>query len=179
MASNNSTCKKIDVDLTGLDVSKIKGTRNNNYGPTFTEYTVINQDYLMQYVNERIHFEIAPEMLIYTTVTYPGAGPHIDFCKVALNYYADAFDEETFFFKEKEGYQGISHRDIKSYSLDSIEVIDKFIAKKGDCFLLNTHKIHAVKMPATDKVRTIVRFAWVNYSYDQIVDTIHVRDQNI
>lgn len=42
--------KKLDINCSHLDISKLKGDKKNSYGPTFLEYNILDWNYLKYFV---------------------------------------------------------------------------------------------------------------------------------
>jgi hypothetical protein len=73
--------------------------------------------------------------------------PHKDWgLSCCINYYFDPGNAITCWYNEKLTASPIINDEYKIYRYDpqDIVLVDKFIAEKNDCYLLNNSKIHSV-----------------------------------
>jgi hypothetical protein len=166
--------KKLNVDLSEIDFSRVKGTPINNFGKNFIEHSIKDIDYLETFLSKKILFQIKPDMINVTDILTPGADPHTDFRPVTLNYYGSYIDDNdiTFFYKKAVGQ---SVREVCIYDPKTLIPVDAFKAKQGDCILLNTHIPHSVKMAETNtEPRTMLRLGWLDRTFDEILESIKI-----
>lgn len=170
----NNKFQKINVSLSGLDILPFKGPKTFN-NPTFVEYAILNRLELIKMIWSRVQFNIMPEMVNITEIVYPGSAPHTDTFPTALNFYLDANEDETFFWDEIDPIT-TKRTGLIGYDIDKLIKTDSFIAKKDDCFMLNTSKIHSVNMRETESRRIILRFIWRKHSFEEILNSIKIMD---
>lgn len=166
--------KKLDLDFGAIDLSLIKGDPNNSYGKTFIEHPVKHLEYVLDIIRPKIKFNIRPNRINITDIISPGADPHCDHWPVALNYYFDADGNDTTYFYKLKNENEYQHREVKIYNKNDLQVVDSFIANRGDCYLLNTHAPHAVYMATENSVRTMLRFTWFNQTFDDVLNSIEI-----
>lgn len=165
---------KINLNLSEIDISELKGIQINSYGDTFHEFELLNQSLLFEILSTKIKFDILPSRCLITDILSPGAGPHTDAWPTALNYYFNAGDDITYFFNEINNTGGYEHREVRRYPRNNLKIVGTFLANKDECYLLNTHRIHAVYMPVPKKTRTMLRFVWFNHNYDAVLNSINL-----
>lgn len=166
--------KKLDLPLRDIDLPRIKGALSGQYGPTFFEYSIADRVYLRDLIKSRIKFHLAPKTVLVTTITSPGALAHTDRWKTALNYYFDAGNDQTYFYREKTVDSGSVVREIKVYDPNNLEVIGTFVANIGESYLLDTHCIHSVTVGQERQSRTMLRFTWEHDDFDTVLNSIEV-----
>lgn len=166
--------KKLELPLTDLDLTRLKGPLTGQYGPTFFEYSIADKAYLKNIITSRIKFHIVPKTVLVTTITSPGAFAHTDRWRTALNYYFDAGQDTTYFYREKNLDSGSAVREIKIYDHDNLEVLGTFTANQGESYLLDTHTIHSVSVDQSRGSRTMLRFTWEHDSFTTVLDSIEL-----
>jgi hypothetical protein len=166
--------KKLDINCSHLEISKLKGNKKNNYGPTFLEYDILDWNYLKDFVVKNFILKIRPDRINVTDIVDHGADVHTDHWPVALNFYLTTTGDTTKYFKVK-GVNGTQVREVKVYNLEDLEEVDSFVANTGDCYLIDTHSPHSVLHEGERKIRTILRFTWFNKTIDEIADSIKIR----
>jgi hypothetical protein len=165
--------KKLNATL-NIDVDYVKGNLSHSVAPVFYEFSIKNKDYIYKILEKKFNFKIKPLLINLTEIHNPGVIPHCDKWNVALNCYLNAGEETTFFWKEKNSkisYLKNLHGTLM-YSIDNLEKIKSFVAKKGDCFLINTHQIHSVEV--IDTPRIILRFIWFEQDFEKILNSIEI-----
>ena len=162
--------QKINISFLELDFVKLKGVNAFDL-PRFKEFTIIDTDYLFAILNKQVQFDVTPRVNI-TEITYPGAGPHTDTWQTALNFYFDANEDETFFWKELNTTLD-SKKGLVSYNQTNLEKIGSFKANKGDCYLIDVgNSIHSVKMYTPNTTRKILRLFWHELSFKQVLQSL-------
>ena len=159
--------KKLNISFPELDFVKLKG-KNSFDLPRFKEFDIIDTAYLFGILDKQIQFDNPPCVNI-TEITYPGTGPHTDHWPTAINFYFDASNDETFFWKEINQSLDLK-KGLTVYDPKNLEQIDSFKANKGDCYLLDVgNSIHSVKMYGPNMTRRILRLYWQELSFDQVL----------
>ena len=166
--------KKLNLDFSELDLLLIKGNPNNSYGKTFIEHPVKHLEYVLNIIRSKIKFNIRPNRINITDIVFPGADPHCDHWPVALNYYFDADGHDTTYFYKLKNENEYQHREVKIYNKNDLQIIDSFVANRGDCYLLNTHIPHAVYMATENPNRTMLRFTWFDKTFDDVLNSIEI-----
>lgn len=83
--------------------------------------------------------------------------PHTDSMnKISINFYMKTHDAVTSFYNVKRGFSLLSlgskiegQTDGRVFEEDSLFKINEFTAKDGDVWILNTKRVHSVRMPGT------------------------------
>jgi hypothetical protein len=95
--------------------------------------------------------------------------PHIDPArKTALNFYINTCEEITVFYKPLQNNINytVKHR-YKSFSMNDICEVDRFVARNNSLFLLDTTKIHNVINMTSGFERTILSCSFAE-SFDEV-----------
>jgi hypothetical protein len=171
----NNKFQKINVSLLNLDILAFKGPKLFN-SPTFVEYIILNRIRLNELISSRIEFGIMPDFVNITEIIYPGSAPHTDTLPTALNFYLDAAEDETIFWEQKNSSMISEHGGLRGYDINKLIKTESFIAKKDDCFMMNTSIIHSVNMNTVGSKRIILRFMWAKNSFEEILDSIKIPD---
>jgi hypothetical protein len=170
--------KKLNVSFSELEYAKLKGELAVKY-PTFTEFFILDKNYLFDILNKQIKFNIRPNANI-SEVIYPGANPHTDKWPTSINFYLDAGNDETSFWKEivsstEAGSQPVDRTSgPKSYKEVPLEKTGSFVANTGDCYLMNVWAIHSVKINTMNITRKILRLYWDELSFDEVLQSIEI-----
>jgi hypothetical protein len=166
--------KQIQLKLDHIDIDYIKGNLLYSNSPWFYEFSIRNKDYLYNILEKKVIFKIKPLFLNLTEIYKPGTNPHCDKWSTALNYYLNAGNETTFFWKEKT--PNINFEKTKQgtlrYAFTDVEKTSSFVARKDDCFLIDTHQIHSVEV--IDPPRIILRFIWFEQDFEKILNSIKI-----
>lgn len=168
--------KKLNLDLGSIDFERLKG-ESFPFSRSFFEIRIRDWDYLKEILAGKIKFNIRPDRINVTEIVYPGAHPHVDAWTVALNYYFNTGSEATNFYKVKEdGAKSKTHRDpsVLVYDLEDLDHIGSFSADVGDCYLLDTKAIHAVRVNSAEAVRKIMRITWLKGSVEEIYNSLEI-----
>jgi hypothetical protein len=102
-----------------------------------------------------IKFKIDPIRICYAEIVGHGTlGAHRDYgAKTALNFYINSCNATTNFYRTD------NHSNKNIFTMSEIELIDSFIAKDNEYYLLNVDQIHSVIFPETGK-RTFITWQW-------------------
>jgi len=159
--------QKLNITFEELDFVKLKGDKSTDF-PRFTEFFIIDTNYLFDVLGKQVQFDIIPNVNI-TEITYPGAIPHTDIWQTAINFYFEVGDDETFFWKQIN-MSSKSKEGLGLYNPKNLEIVGSFKANKGDCYLLDVgNSIHSVKMNIPNTTRRILRLFWHDLSFDQVL----------
>jgi hypothetical protein len=124
-------------------------------------------------------FGIKPDRVTLATITGQGfLAPHKDHnTLVTLNYYAQASDDITIFYKTVESakakqYEGKEQANIFDVN-DLIEDVC-FIANSNEAFLLDVSQVHAVLKKSVEP-RVFISYAWEKTTYQQVLDSLKIK----
>lgn len=108
--------------------------------------------------------------------------PHIDsYIKCSVNYYFNADDERTVFYRVLTGAHGFpmkTDRDTgKKFKYSDVEEIDSFIAKPSEVWILDVSKPHNLISP-DNKVanRKAIVLQTSHFTYDQVLEMIESKN---
>ena len=162
--------KKLNLNFHDINLDNLIGIQQlkNNYR-TFLQFDIKDHTYLDSLINSKIKFKINPDYINITKITLPGAPPHTDLWKTALNIYITAYNDKTYFWKNLSEENLKTETSANFYS-NNIELTETFTANTGDCYLINTHSIHSVEVKKSP--RYILRFAWMNHTFHEIENSI-------
>lgn len=152
----NLSYQKINVDLSDLDCSKVISTDLEFVilKKTFFQYRILDNNYLQSYIETKLNFGILPDVSHVTEIIHPGITIHKDRWKTALNFYISTDPEDTTTFYTNP---------VQTTSFNN-----------NDCILMNTHVPHAVNVKNKNAKRLILRFAWMDREFDEILNSISV-----
>lgn len=164
--------KKVSLDLTNIDITKLKGEFYESFGNTFHHYRIKDIDYLMSLVNQQIRFLLQPDWVFIAEITDSGVNPHVDTCMTVLNYYIDSQNSITCFFKPmsdttatmvKSKYDDSDKESrVFEYNLKELELRASFKALDHEAYLLDTHSIHLVNKQKRNLPRRMIRWLWMD-----------------
>ena len=159
--------KKINLPILNLNIDTILGNQISSY-PNFFQYST-NIGIL-----EDLQFQITPFLINVTKITSPGVSPHIDGPPVALNYYLNAGQNSTKFWKTRNSSDMNKFNDDvpKKFLLADLIQVNEFVANTHDWYLFDTKVIHSVTMPKDSDPRFILRFFWKDHSFDEILNSL-------
>jgi len=195
--------KKLDFTL-DIDIEKIKtderivsyAIKKSNdvadmYSETFVSYKLKDVDYFTELVLLTLKFNIEPGAINYTEVVKEGTPPHVDVLDgnmVVLNYYVQTEDDATLFWEPKiarveptpikQGLNGgpIDDDDtaVGYDDISKLKLVNYFVAKTNDAYLLDTSVIHSVSKRNYNSVRKLIRFFWSNHTFDEVLNSIEI-----
>jgi hypothetical protein len=162
---------KLSIPEIHPNIEKIKGNCTMKTR-MFLEYEIKDMNYLNELLENKIHFGIPPTQVNLTEILYPGPTLHTDGWSVAMNIYLTAGNDVTSFwqFTNKDRIHNPSK--LTFYAQASVEQIGEFKANVMDCYLLDVHKIHTVKVNEPNSVRQILRFTWATNTFDEVLKSI-------
>lgn len=167
---NDTFCYKklslIAPDLSNVDLSSFEKMPKTVYA-TPTDEQLKERELLIKKNNGNFsieHFEVPNDIMRLFLKTLPiellyfigdvglqvlkgdkQVVPHIDRGrKVVINYYYDVSDETTIFYDKINDQHGIVHNGSNIYLEEELTVIEEFIAKPNDVYLLDVSCIHNV-----------------------------------
>ena len=171
---------KFDSGLVlGHDLSALKGENSYNYlsGNSAIIYSKISNMAILagKYFTKKL-FEIEPHLIYYGEIPGPGSlDPHIDHgATVVANFYFDANESVTTFYKQKEDATSKVYDTMQStgiFDLNSVTPIESFQAKDGESYLLNVRKIHGVMSPKAGS-RKFINMQWYGIEFDAVRNSI-------
>lgn len=179
--------KKINLDLRGIDIERIKGPFFEAYGEQFIQYAIKDPDYFNDLLSKQIKFGIPPVLNCYTEVSgTDGAGQtgHTDACMTALNYYIVTSNCITLFWRSVQPekrmvipqIRGINDTEsVTTYSYDPCDLtyVSSFVARDHEAYLLDTHQIHSIKKPILSPNRVFIRWLWY-VPYEEVLSSIEI-----
>jgi hypothetical protein len=187
MLQLNTLFYKIDLLLNPLDIDCIKGSMNQQYGPSnakFVGYKIADFDYFVKLHPPGFKFKIKPSTVLYVEITGEGlVSPHIDpHVQCALNYYIEPANCVTAFYKLKSEYEELySPQELsantdksliaKGYRLSDVECIGEFKANPNEAYLMSTSEIHSVAKP-DNSIRKFISYRWKDNSYDEVLQSL-------
>jgi hypothetical protein len=179
--------KKINLDLSGLDLSKIRGgSLQEGYLDTFRSYNLLDDEYFQNFLSQRIKFKIPPLAINYTEISNYGALPHTDPPLAIINYFINSADAVTTFWEVKNKNEDIGytmpklqHDGSKTKSgsvvyndLTKLTEIGSFRTESNCAYVLNPRIIHSISKPNLDDQREFIRFLWLDLSIEELIDNI-------
>ena len=158
-----------------MELDKIKGSFRNGYGDAFKEYIIKDLDYIIECIKFKIKFNIRPSRVNVTDIHSPGAKAHTDAWPASLNLYFNASGgEDITTFYERQNDNQIDVGAVKRFNETDLIPIATFTANQGDCYLLNTFIPHSVELKQPNDVRTILRFTWLDTSFEEVLKSIQL-----
>lgn len=187
---------KINFKFDNLDIERIKGEQAERYGiPTchLTHFMIKDFDYFKSLHAGKIKFHIMPSFAYYTLVEgITGLPPHIDNgTTAALNCYIEAGNTTTTFYAKNDKtkmYQvngelfddgeKKTHPITGTVDIKNLDIVGEFTANDGDSYLIRVDMLHGITAP--QGVRSMISYRWYdNYSFQEILDSIEIPNQNI
>lgn len=176
--------KKINLDLQGIDINRLKGSYAEGYGPTFKSYTIKDPEYLDSLVFAQIKFNISPTWNCYTEISGDGAPTaHTDTSMTTLNYYIMSSNCVTVFWEtvnpenrilvpQSRGDNQDSESATYTYDPKGLRFKGSFMAKDHEAYLLDIHQIHSVKKNPNAPNRAFIRWLWLDVPFEAVLDSI-------
>ena len=166
--------KKLNLSLSEIDIANIKGDSEYD-SSTFKQFSITDKHYLIDLLSSKIRFAVLPHEVNITEILHPGVSPHADSWPTAMNFYFNATDDETCFWKE------INPTDITTKTgptqfdnIKNLKNVGSFRANTGDCYLLDVGSIHSVKMNVPNTKRQILRLSWYKFNFNQILHSFKI-----
>lgn len=146
---------------------------------TFIQYNVKNANEFKSLLDKHLSIGTPPDLINFTEILSPGAGPHIDGFQTALNYYVTADQQDqTMFWRVPDKdivLESVSPKFESFFNQrNNLIHLETHTASKGDWILINTHVIHSVNVTSTTP-RLILRLIWNTRSFETIQNTIEPR----
>lgn len=146
---------------------------NNKYTERFIEYKVTDLSALLDIIHKKIKFTIAPNSILFTDIIGPGVPAHCDRWVTAMNIYLNAGKNDTTTFYNHDS-SGVQVRQVKVFSPDKLIYNSSFVAEQGQCWLLNTHMPHDVKIEQAGFRRSMLRITWENVDFHTVLNSINI-----
>ena len=140
---------------------------------TLLEYYVIKDvNYILSQHIRKI-CNIDPTYIIYAQITNKGLlGAHIDHGPIVnLNFYLQAAEDITHFYKKNEkvtGYQYTGQKEANIFDYRELEHVGSFVANTNEAYLLNVSEIHSVEK-VTDTKRSFISYCWHHNTYEEVL----------
>jgi hypothetical protein len=96
-----------------------------------------------------------------------------------MNIYLSSGDDITSFWQFTNKDRVHNPSSLTFYDQAGVEQIGEFKANVMDCYLLDVHKIHTVKISEPNSVRQILRFTWDNHTFNEVFNSITIGEQSI
>lgn len=172
--------EKINVEFDLNKISSYIGDLKVSYNDTFLEYSVNDPQGLSDLIQDNITFKIQPSKLLFTTIRRSGTKIHTDAWPVSMNIYLYSSDASmTQYYEDTDAYywqERPGNTRTKIFT-DTTKMIPskQFIAKTGDCYLINTSLPHRVIQNSAMSSRQMLRLVWQNRTYDEILNSMTIR----
>jgi len=137
--------KKINLPILDVGLESLRGQKLREF-PNFIEYEV-NRELLGD-----LSFKLQPDNINLTEITPPGVMPHKDAWPVGLNFYINAGDDSTYYWKLKSDNDRDSLVRPTGFAKAELQFVNSFKAKTNEWYLLDTKKIHSVEMTNTKRI---------------------------
>jgi hypothetical protein len=168
--------KKLNTSPLEIDTDRLKNSSTYSRA-TLEEFSINDREYLFTILDNQFQFNIAPRLINVTEIVYPGIKPHTDSFPVSMNFYFDVGGDETCFWKNVNLKESPLMGFKRSHSTEKdLQKIGSFIANKGDCYLLDVSNIHSVNISTPNTARKILRLCWWDYSFDEILESIKLKN---
>jgi len=168
--------KKLNLPLLDLTLEDLTLTQGYVNTPNFNEFKIQNQDLLNKRLGQVLQFLLPPDEVNITTITYPGTRAHRDGWPTALNFYLTAGTERTWIWRIRDGVMPSTPANASKYvsvfEYKDLEQVDSYVAQQHDFYLLSTNTIHSVWKDQGSAPRHILRFAWREAEFDQVLASI-------
>lgn len=168
----------LDIDI---DLNSLKGSISTQYPGTTTPMTLsyyyVN-NYKLFYEKLPMFMDLVPDIILIAEINGPGyLGAHRDHGpKCVLNWYVESNNDKTIFYKEKSNakpYIAAGEKTANIYNIEDIEIVDEFVAKDNEMYLLNVSEIHSVHSHNAG-VRRFINLAWHNIDYNTVLQRIRM-----
>lgn len=117
------------------------------------------------------------DFYIYTMQTNCAISPHIDNnVKAVINFYLNPSNCKTNFYKirkDSESYKVENQTSGLTFKKSSLDLIDGFIAKPNEAWLLNVSIPHSIEPLSNDLVnRFAITVQTIKYNFDQVKEML-------
>ncbi len=181
----NQYYNKIDLNLSDLDIDRIKGDPWEFYGHTFLQYVIKDTNYLNDLIKDRIQFGIEPQAVFYTEIIDTGVMiPHVDLATAVLNYYIESGDAITVFWEIVGQAQTrplssnrngtVEHQGTMEFDIKDLRFAEKMCAQDHEAYLLNTGRPHSINKKPSKPNRKMIRWLWHDVAYEDVLASIHI-----
>lgn len=147
----------------GIDTEELRGK-------TLLRYFEINDIVAFHNTIDNYNFKIPPDSIQIWQIENQGwLDVHRDKgnAKVSLNYYIETSEDETIFYKPKDG---IVREDYHVYEFEDLNIEGIFTALSGEAYLLNIKELHSVTKK-DNKPRIILQYSW-DANYNVILESL-------
>jgi hypothetical protein len=179
---------KLNLHFSEVCINRIKGDFYENHHDKFVMYDPKDLDYINNFIQDKVKFNILPSKIGYFEICGPGSPPHTDgYVGCSLNFILDAADCVTLFWKiRNKNYKlvdnfkitnepGKQTTETKGYKYEDLEFVSMFKAETGEAWLLDVREIHSVSKPFFEHDRKILTFRWDPvYSFQEVLDSIKI-----
>jgi hypothetical protein len=174
--------KKLDAGFLPptIDTNEIKDHLLFHYGYA-RYYKISNKDYLKSLSDS---FKISPKR-IYLSEGHGPLLPHIDNGqRSCINYYMHTGNYTTSFWIPRENAKRRkssrycantnSYKEVElRYLHEDLILVDSFIAKDGEAYILNIEQIHSVEGKKPELPRSFIQFQW-DFSMDELLEILNI-----
>lgn len=176
--------KKLDVFYENIDIKELIGLQYSSIGNTVNTYHLKNLNYAYELLESKFIIDKTPSKILVQEFLSPGVKPHTDQWPTALNIYLNSsgFDT-TYFYAESSSFfysDSISANNqttvskVKTFEESEVEKIGSFVAKVGECYLMNTFLPHSIKINSNSS-RFVLRIIWQNDTFETINDSLKIK----
>lgn len=176
--------QKLDVLYENIDTNELVGRHYSSIGKTVNTYFVKNLNYAYSLLDSKFIINKKPSKIIIQEFLAPGVKPHTDQWPTALNIYLDANGSDiTYFYTEPSSFfysdslsknNSILVSKVKTFDESEVKEIGNFVAKSGECYLMNTFLPHSVTINSMTS-RYILRFIWDNDNFEVVRDSLKLK----
>lgn len=177
--------KKINLDKLPLheDFNSIKGDLEFSHG--MIKYFNINDSNYYNLLKD--YFKIPPRR-IFLVEGHISLLPHRDKDQLScINYYIDTRGYTTNFWipnsnlieirigPRYDRVTGITSDVELGYNYVDLTLIDSFLAKNGESYVLNINEVHSVENPSSAEIRLFIQFQWdTNTTVDELIRNLEI-----
>ena len=161
--------QQIKFSIADFNFEKFKGEISTQYKDTDVTLTYyrINDSELLKTLWRSVPFKIKPDFILLAEIEGIGfLRPHIDHkILTGLNFYVQSNDDITTFYSLKDNI--VRQSDNHYFDVESLNVVEHFVAKEKECYLLDVANIHSVTSNGNN--RKFVTWQWVNTDYKHVL----------
>lgn len=155
-----------DYLVNHIDWVAYKGKEVKRYGAGLVYYEMTD----MKCIEGLVH-HLKPDSVRLVEVTTENLRPHRDHgITAALNLYLEPAGAVTTFYKVKEGqspYRYPGETIAAVYAMHQLEVMDSFVAKKGEAYGLDVSQVHTVT--GASGTRRFVQLSWCDKPFAEVM----------